>query len=198
MLVEAGDFSKRDFSEADDEVGAEVGAEAGDVAGAATAGGTSAFAALADFAEVGAAGAVTGSAAGAVASSSLMRSRRSRAPPGIVLFGSPNSPAGCDCLLILSTKGNGVFKIVIATHTATVRPTINPTITPVTVPPRCQRRSLALASFEVSVTFMGYIRAGAETPINSKPFFITCRVASNNDNRASLRDSSSTSTRSAL
>jgi len=152
---------------------------------------------FADFAAAGGVG-VAGTEPGSLGSSSLIRSRRSRAPPGIVLFGSPNSPAGCVCLLILSTKGKGVFKIVIATHTATVSPTINPTITPVTVPPRCQRRTRALASFEVRITFIIYIRAGADTPINSNPFCITCRVANNKDNRASLSDSSSTSTRSAL
>jgi hypothetical protein len=43
-----------------------------------------------------------------------------------------------------------------------------------------------------------YMRAGAETPISSSPFFSTCRVASSSARRAVFSAVSSTSTRSAL
>jgi hypothetical protein len=90
-------------------------------------------------------GFAAGLGGGTTGSGSSSRSRRSRAPPGSVLLGSPSSPAGCVCLPSLSTKGSGVYMIVIATHTAITSPTIRPMITPATVPPRCQRRPAKFA-----------------------------------------------------
>ena len=72
----AVDFSVRDFSIA--------GASGGIATGAG-----SAFAALPVLA-----GGAGGCTVGVLVSSSFKCSRRSRAPPGIVLLGSPNSPAG--------------------------------------------------------------------------------------------------------
>ena len=68
-------------------------------------------------------------------SSAFGITRRSRAPPGKVAFGSIAVSAASFCLPSLSTKGKGVFMMVIATQTAMVKPMINPMMSPATVPP---------------------------------------------------------------